>query len=323
VPQIHCCEEFFKHAIRTITIDSPFPLLLLLPQSQIGNNSIRVQDSSGSSTVVDISFAADGSLAAGLGQLNPTADFTKTVIYTEFVTVVRDIFVGYVSWSRSDLYPISQLQDPQNVNCTQAALHQMAWQSSPISDITLTFMESAFSDADQVGGQIYGVTAAMTELQYLVSYILATVPDTADALAGDIPTPLAVGTVCGGPDMLPDGSPETLLAMGLIADFGTGMTVTGVVLQVLVAFFALLSLISLFWTPPSLITTWPAQWLSLLSEFDSSIIRDTIRGTSTGLNAAQGSEIVYLSSRRTSGERYPQLELSGAMGRIEIGKKHM
>jgi len=101
------------------------------------------------------------------------------------------------------------------------------------------------------------------------------------------------------------------------------MTVTGVVLQVLVAFFALLSLISLFWTPPSLITTWPAQWLSLLSEFDSSIIRDTIRGTSTGLNAAQGSEIVYLSSRRTSGERYPQLELSGAMGRIEIGKKHM
>jgi hypothetical protein len=213
---------------------------------QIGNNSIRVQDSSGSSTVVDISFAADGSLAAGLGQLNPTADFTKTVIYTEFVTVVRDIFVGYVSWSRSDLYPISQLQDPQNVNCTKEALHQMAWQSSPISNITLTFMESAFSDADQVGGQIYGVTAAMTELQYIVSYILATVPDTADALAGDIPMPLAVGTVCGGPDMLPDGGLETLLAMGLITGFGTGMTVTGVVLQVLVAFFALLSLISLF-----------------------------------------------------------------------------
>ena len=116
-------------------------------------------------------------------------------------------------------------------------------------------MESTFSDADQVGRQIYGVTAPMTELQYIVSYVLATVPDTADALAGDMPTPLAVGTVCGGPDMLPDGGPETLLAMGLIADFGTGMTIMGVVLQVLAAFFALLSLISLFWTPPSLITT--------------------------------------------------------------------
>jgi hypothetical protein len=111
---------------------------------QIGNNSIRVQDSSGSSTVVDISFAADGSLAAGLGQLNPTSDPTKTAIYTEFVTVVRAICVGYVSWSRSDLYPISQLQDPQKVNCTQAALHQMAWQSSPISKLHLHSWDPRF-----------------------------------------------------------------------------------------------------------------------------------------------------------------------------------
>jgi hypothetical protein len=101
------------------------------------------------------------------------------------------------------------------------------------------------------------------------------------------------------------------------------MTVVGVVLQALVAFFALLALISLFWTPPTLITTWPAQWLSLLSGFDPSVIRDTIRGTSTGLNAAEGSDLVFLSSRRISDELYPRLELSGTMGRVEMGKKHL
>jgi hypothetical protein len=102
---------------------------------QIGNNSIRVQDSSGSSTVVDISFAADGSLAAGLGQLNPTSDSTKTAIYTEFVTVVRAICVGYVSWSRSDLYPIFNSKIPKTSTAPKQPF--IRWRGNHLLSATL------------------------------------------------------------------------------------------------------------------------------------------------------------------------------------------
>ena len=149
-----------------------------------------------------------------MGALNET---NGGIVYSDFVTVDYEFCMGYVSWSNLNAHSQYQLRVPQDLNCTHLPFDLAGWRQSTISNVTIAFMQNAFSG----NGETLGVDDKASDLEYLILYVLATAPSPS---AGDIPITQhqQVSDACAG---------SVLLVTGLIADFGTGMTTLGVVLQ--------------------------------------------------------------------------------------------
>jgi hypothetical protein len=112
-----------------------------------------------------------------------------------------------------------------------------------------------------------------------------------------------------------------MIAKGLIFNNGTGMTLIGLVLQVVVLVVTLLAIGLQFWPTLPLVREWPAQWLALLQDMDRDYMRRALSGVSVGQKAVRGEEVVFLHSAETE-DGETRLMLSMTKGEIMKGKAH-
>ncbi|MCJ1394154.1 hypothetical protein MMC18_007032 [Xylographa bjoerkii] len=261
----------------------------------------------------DILQSPNGSLQAGLG----TQDSNGDVSYTDFVVVDTTFCIGYVSWSNVNQYSNYRLQSVQDMNCTTLPFDLTAWNNS-VGTITMGFMQVALSGR---GDPTLGVLDEATLLQFIVAHVLATLP-----CPDDFPvvqqTPYL--EACSASSTAGHTNADhTLAATGLIANFGTQMTLFGFVLQILLVCAGLAAIGLFSWSPLPLLGEWPAQWLSLLNEFDKGGMGKSLEGTSVGGNAATGQTTVFLSSERVEGVGTFHLVLSTESGKVGVGRDHI
>jgi hypothetical protein len=101
----------------------------------------------------------------------------------------------------------------------------------------------------------------------------------------------------------PSSIPEQQWVLsGLIADYGTGQTLLGTILQAFITLFSILTVILLFTPGLPLITEWSAQWLGLVYGLSPPRVQECVEGTSAGGNYAV-----------TAGE---EMRASGGIGEV-------
>ena len=74
------------------------------------------------------------------------------------------------------------------------------------------------------------------------------------------------------------------------------MTALGIALQILAVLTALIAMGLVLWTTLPLVTEWPAQWLGIVEGLERSVVAEAVKGTSAGQNAAESSEVVFMTS---------------------------
>ncbi|KAN0119241.1 hypothetical protein V8E51_001449 [Hyaloscypha variabilis] len=290
-----------------------------------GDESYRINATSDNVTrALDIFQAPNGNLQAGSGIL----DSDGAISYTDFVEVNTTVCFGYISWSNINEYYkflIESIQGVQDADCTPMSFSLSSWTSAEglivVGMIQETFVLDPSSSYTPLAFIVDG--DAPMPLQDAVAHILATLPPVEYYLSG--PTPLGqLAPYLEGCETTSknDGMNHTLAAEGLIVDFGTGMTLFGFVLQVLLICAGICALDLCFWHPMPL-GSWQAQWLSLLNDFDREEMRTTLAGTSVGKHAVKGQKRVFLSSEQFGEGGLFHLVLSTESGKVQVGRHYI
>lgn len=215
---------------------------------------------------------------------------------------------GYTSWE-NQYYESFLLEDPKDIGCIQEDFNITAWAAENFR-YAQGIVQSFVPDTDYWSDQVFKTVLAT------ISHKLTFASDTFTAFESKSGT-TDIPAACHG--FTSDEAEE--VAVGEIINAGTGMTLMGMALQALALLTAIVALVILFWPGLPLITEWPAQWLGIVNSGDE-MVKEVLRGTSVGENAARGGGggKVFLSTESSEGGC--KLKLLRERGVIEKGVPH-
>lgn len=295
--------------------------------------SIRFTSSSfGQVVEVSISDSYGLQALAGPGSSNDSSWKYQTNITTL-------LCFGYVSWSRLNG---TEMNNPEDISCTNERFDLQAWNTSVSQVVAWGVIDSRLAYKNLSNHANLTISTSGEE-DYHAAYVLSVVVESILAsfnhtLAMESLFPPARSTDgtgflyelassecasrgAGAPERDQNLQQGLMVIYGKIEGYGTGMTMIGMVLQLVLLAVALVAMGIIVWDAPTLVKEWPAQWINLVFYLEREMLVNSLDGTSTGENWVRGGTKVFIRSMRRQNQP-PRLILSTSPGLIDRRVEH-
>jgi hypothetical protein len=252
--------------------------------------------------------------------------------YLGKLSSTMEVCAGFVSWGYVAFDENIYLQEPQDVNCSSITIDidNGDWNVSAIGQslgggflLTGSIIQALVEEVDWGDPNYDHVTVGQELMNEISSVVLATYSSYVSQTISlyDISADRKAAS-CR--DLQPQGPLSFgYVAIGLLHNYGTGMTILGIFLQVLALTAGLLALGLLFWSALPLLGEWSAQWVGLMDGVNRDMVREAIAGTSVGQGVVKSDLRVYLSSSREHDSGTVRLVLSTSKGEVERNCDHL
>jgi hypothetical protein len=289
--------------------------------------------------VVEVSVSESEGLRALVG---PGSNNDSSWIYQTNITTL--LCFGYVSWTKLNS---TEMNNPEDIICTNERFDLTTWNTSVAQVVAWGVVESrlAYLNISEDYLSIHVSKNTTGEEDYKAAYVLDVV---VESILASFNHTLAIEALfppsrssdptwttdllyypasqeCQSRDAV--GPEQNRIQQGLmvidgkLADYGTGMTMVGIVLQFILLVVALGGIGIAVWNALPLVKEWPAQWISLVSQLDKEFLTDSLEGTSTGESWVTGNTRVFICSMKRHGQP-PRLILSTSRGDIDRDVDH-
>jgi hypothetical protein len=289
--------------------------------------------------VVEVSISESEGLQALAG---PGSNNDSSWKYQTNITTL--LCFGYLSWTKLNS---TEMNNPEDIICTNERFDLVAWNTSVSQIVAWGVVESRLANKniseDYLNIHVSKNTTG--EEDYDAAYVLYVVVESilasfnhTIAIEALFPPSRNTNGILGTEPIYEPASHECqsrgavtpevgysqaglMVIDGDIEGYGSGMTMIGMALQIILLGVALAAMRIVACGARPLVKEWPAQWINLVSQLDKEILMNSLEGTSTGENSVTGNTRVFICSMTRHGQP-PRLVLSTSPGDIDRDVYH-